>query len=246
MATSFVLLLLFVLHGADASHIVGGRDSAPQSRPYMASLQVRGRHNCGGVLVREDFVLTAAHCQIPRPYTVVLGVGSLTANETTKQEFSAVRSFPHPNYDGHANDIMLLKLDRRAQLTEAVQLIPPKPGRLRTASQCITVGWGDIGDNGTLSIRLQEVNVTTLPQPTCQRRWLRDRVPITSAMVCGVGARVFQGFCSGDSGGPLVCDGAAAGVVSFSGRRCGDPRRPDVYTRISSFREWIKNMLRNN
>ncbi|XP_034387315.1 serine protease 57-like [Cyclopterus lumpus] len=244
MATSYLLLLLFVLNGADASHIVGGRDAAPQSRPYMASLQLRGRHNCGGVLVREDFVLTAAHCQIPRSYTVVLGAGSLTANEPTKQEFSAVQSFPHPNYNGHANDIMLIRLNGRAQLTAAVQLIPPIRARLNASSQCFTAGWGDVGDNGTLPIRLQEVNVTLLTQRTCRRRWAG--VPITRTMVCGTGARIFQGFCSGDSGGPLVCNGAAAGVVSFSGRRCGDPRTPDVYTRVPPFRRWIASVLRNN
>ncbi|TDH08332.1 hypothetical protein EPR50_G00097200 [Perca flavescens] len=244
MATSYILLLFFVLNGADGTHIVGGRDSVPQSRPYMASLQVQGSHNCGGALVRQDFVLTAAHCQIPIPYTVVLGADSLTANEPTKQEFSAIKSIPHPNYDGHGNDIMLLKLDRSAQLTEAVQLIPLKTSRLNTSSRCITAGWGDINDNGTLAIRLQEVNVTTLPQKTCRRRW--GMVPITRTMVCGVGARGFQGFCSGDSGGPLVCDGAAAGVVSFSGQLCGNPKTPDVYTRVSSFREWITSVLNNN
>ncbi|XP_031174064.1 serine protease 57-like [Sander lucioperca] len=243
MATSYILLLFFVLNGADGSRIVGGRDSVPQSRPYMASLKVRGSHNCGGALVRQDFVLTAAHCKIPIPYTVVLGADSLTANEPTKQEFSAIRSIPHPNYDGHANDIMLLKLDRSAQLTEAVQLIPLTTSRLKTSSRCITAGWGDVADNGTLPIRLQEVNVTTLQQKTCRRRW--STVPITRTMVCGVGARSFQGFCSGDSGGPLVCDGAAAGVVSFSGRQCGNPRTPDVYTRVSSFREWITSVLNN-
>ncbi|XP_026201492.1 granzyme-like protein 1 [Anabas testudineus] len=167
MAISIVLLLVFVLNGADGSHIVGGRDAAPHSRPYMASLQVRGQHNCGGALVREDFVLTAAHCQIPVPYRVVLGADSLSGNEPTKQEFTSVKSFPHPNYDGHANDIMLLKLNRRAELNEAVQLISMKAGRLRTRSLCITVGWGDIGDNNTLPSTLQEVNVTTLPQETC-------------------------------------------------------------------------------
>lgn len=136
---------------------------------------------------------------------------------------------------------MLLKLGGNFSLTDAVQLIAPKRGRLR---QCTTAGWGDIGDNNTLATRLQEVNVTLLNLRTCRIRW-RD-VPIARSMVCGTGDRVLQGFCSGDSGGPLVCEGAAAGVVSFSGRRCGDPATPDVYTRVSSFRGWIRNVLRNN
>uniref|UniRef100_A0A3Q3QBV5 Peptidase S1 domain-containing protein n=1 Tax=Monopterus albus TaxID=43700 RepID=A0A3Q3QBV5_MONAL len=58
MVGSFILLLIFVLNGQL-------QDAASHSRPYMASLQVRGQHNCGGALVREDFVLTAAHCAIP-------------------------------------------------------------------------------------------------------------------------------------------------------------------------------------
>ncbi|KAI3368881.1 hypothetical protein L3Q82_025862 [Scortum barcoo] len=245
MEIGFVLLLLFVLTGADGSRIVGGREAAPHSRPYMASLQVQGRLNCGGALVKENFVLTAAHCQMRRPFTVILGADSLAGNESTAQVFSTVRSIPHPDYDGHENDIMLLKLNGSARLTEAVQLISLKRDRMNTGSRCITAGWGDIGDNNTLPNRLQEVNVTILPQQTCRRRW--RGVPITRSMICGTGSQLLQGFCSGDSGGPLVCDGgAAAGVVSFSGRRCGDPRTPDVYTRISSFREWIIGVLNNN
>lgn len=50
----------------------------------------------------------------------------------------------------------------------------------------------------------------------------------------------------GDSGGPLVCNGTVAGVVSFSGRRCGDRRTPDVYTQVSSFSDWITSVLNNN
>ncbi|XP_074524020.1 uncharacterized protein LOC141788831 [Halichoeres trimaculatus] len=241
MGTILVLLLVFVLNRADSTRIVGGRDASPHSRPYMASLQIRGQHFCGGALVKEDFVLTAAHCLLNRPVTVVVGIDTLSGNESTKQEFRVVRSIPHPNYDGHENDIMLLKLSGNASLTDAVQLIPPKRGRL---GECTTAGWGDIGDNNTLATRLQEVNVTLLTLRTCRRRW--GNVPITRSMVCGTGDHVQQGFCSGDSGGPLVCEGAAAGVVSFSGRRCGDPATPDVYTRVSSFRGWIRNVLRNN
>uniref|UniRef100_A0A3Q1KGC9 trypsin n=1 Tax=Anabas testudineus TaxID=64144 RepID=A0A3Q1KGC9_ANATE len=251
MAISIVLLLVFVLNGADGSHIVGGRDAAPHSRPYMASLQVRGQHNCGGALVREDFVLTAAHCQIPVPYRVVLGADSLSGNEPTKQEFTSVKSFPHPNYDGHANDIMLLKLNRRAELNEAVQLISMKAGRLRTRSLCITVGWGDIGDNNTLPSTLQEVNVTTLPQETmvnvsvinldvCKYKW----PGLPANVICAGGYGTNKGFCQGDSGGPLVCNGIAVGVVSFNRHmNCNYPDVPNVYTNISKHLYWINYIV---
>ncbi|XP_071762213.1 mast cell protease 1A-like [Centroberyx gerrardi] len=248
MAISFALLLLIALNGADGyrvrAGIVGGTEAAPNSRPYMASLQIQGQHNCGGVLVREDFVLTAAHCRISRQYRVVLGAVSLSATEATKQEFTAIQSIPHPQYDGHQNDVMLLKLDRRANLTSAVQLIPLMQGRLRRSSQCSTAGWGDIGDNHTIADKLQEVKVNILSLQSCRRRW--GEVPITGSMVCATGDRQFQGFCSGDSGGPLVCNGTSAGVVSFSGQRCGNPRTPDVYMRTSSYRGWIRNVLNSN
>uniref|UniRef100_A0A8C6TQP0 Peptidase S1 domain-containing protein n=1 Tax=Neogobius melanostomus TaxID=47308 RepID=A0A8C6TQP0_9GOBI len=246
MARRLAVLLISVICGVEGSHIVGGRDAVPHSRPYMASLQLRGRHHCGGLLVREDYVLTAAHCLPvpPVPFTVVLGGDSLTASEPTKQTFTTVRSIQHPNYDDHANDIMLLKLSSKANLTAAVQLISLQSVRLQAGRNCITAGWGDIGDNKTLANRLQEVNVTILSQRSCRGRY--GAVPITRSMVCGTGADNLQGFCSGDSGGPLVCDGDAAGVVSFSGPRCGDPRTPDVYTRLSSFRDWILNVINNN
>lgn len=47
---------------------------------------------------------------ISRPFTVVLGSDSLSGDESTKQEFRSIQSFPHPDYDGHLNDIMLLKV----------------------------------------------------------------------------------------------------------------------------------------
>uniref|UniRef100_A0A3P9BIQ2 trypsin n=1 Tax=Maylandia zebra TaxID=106582 RepID=A0A3P9BIQ2_9CICH len=227
-------LLLFVLSGADGSRIIGGRDAAPHSLPYMASVQLQGRHLCGGALVREDFVLTAAHCETRGIPTVVLGVDSLTGTEPTKQQFLVVKSFPHPDYDGHKNDIMLLKVRTTAVLFFLLLIsFSAEPEGPSVSSS-----------SGDLSETWQEVNVTTLPQMICKRRW--GQVPITQSMVCGVGSHSLQGFCSGDSGGPLVCDGDAAGVISFSGRRCGDPQTPDVYTRISSFRAWIQRVLNDN
>ena len=44
------------------THIIGGREAVLHSRPYMVSLQKSGRHLCGGVLLCQNWVLTAAHC----------------------------------------------------------------------------------------------------------------------------------------------------------------------------------------
>lgn len=291
----------------------------------------------------------------------MLGSDFLSGNESTKQEFTAVRSFPHPDYDGHANDVMLLKV--------CLKLLFPAIHRVRTLKKNHT--------SASLSCLQQSVNsiyisifCTSCPvsaqrqSPADQRRaadlyeerqadnrqqvhhiWLgrcrrqqhltseasggERHLPVTADLrqemarrshhqvdglwrrgtchsrlllgkkihllfddqapkpshytlhvlcictfdlnICDPGAKrcrfavknntkhevyfkqstpyvmcVVSFLFKGDSGGPLVCDGALAGVVSFSGRRCGDPRTPDVYMRISSFRDWITQVLNSN
>lgn len=63
----------------------------------------------GSNLDARSNVLSSLNCD-SSPYTVVLGADSLSGNESTRQQFTAIRSIPHPGYDGHANDIMLLKV----------------------------------------------------------------------------------------------------------------------------------------
>ncbi|EAW66004.1 granzyme H [Homo sapiens] len=112
----FLLLLAFLLTpGAGTEEIIGGHEAKPHSRPYMAFvqfLQEKSRKRCGGILVRKDFVLTAAHCQ-GSSINVTLGAHNIKEQERTQQFIPVKRPIPHPAYNpkNFSNDIMLLQGD---------------------------------------------------------------------------------------------------------------------------------------
>ncbi|XP_028672191.1 mast cell protease 1A-like [Erpetoichthys calabaricus] len=239
----YCLLVLLSIFGRGSSRdgIVGGQEAAPHSRPYMVSLQVDGIHDCGGVLLREDFVLTAAHCD--KSYVALLGAHSLKDHESSKQRIEVAKSIPYPTYKTGdlENDIQLLKLKSNATLNCYVSPIPVKDcSCLPRHVLCSTAGWGDMYDNYTFPDRLREVNTTVIGKRRCAHTW----PTVTRRMICATDHGAVQGFCSGDSGGPLVCDGVCEGVVSFSHLKCGDPRYPDVYTRVCMYNRWIRWVMR--
>ncbi|XP_039353903.1 mast cell protease 1A-like isoform X2 [Mauremys reevesii] len=101
--------------GAWAGEIIGGREAKPHSRPYMAYLDIRRgdkRSYCGGFLVSENFVLTAAHCNGDN-ITVYLGAHNIQQQEQSQQKISVRCQIPHPQYERETlnNDIMLLQGD---------------------------------------------------------------------------------------------------------------------------------------
>ncbi|XP_061093805.1 mast cell protease 1A-like [Conger conger] len=240
------LLPLLVLTAQQDSSIVNGREAKPHSRPYMVSVQQNKRHKCGGFLVSDSFVMTAAHCLIWRQnLTVLLGTHDISENQ--KSNRAEVKFYHiHPGFEADTlkNDIMLLQLKTAVKKTKEVQWIPlPKKDKdIKPKTVCSVAGWGANKTKGYASPRLLEVNVTVMDRKTCKKKWVLE--PITSRMICGALNIDNKGICQGDSGGPLVCKGTAVGIVSFNDYgNCNKPEKPNVYTRISKYLSWVKCII---
>ncbi|XP_060030138.1 granzyme B(G,H)-like [Erinaceus europaeus] len=244
-----ILLACFLPPRTQAGEIIGGHEARRHSRPYMACLRTSKKRSeclCGGFLIREDFVLTAAHC-IGSLYRVTLGAHDISKKERTQQVIPVSRGFLHPNYTAEksANDIMLLKLARKAKLTSAVQLLslPSPRAQVRPGQVCSVAGWGRAAPYHQKSSNiLLEVNLTMQDDYQCQSRFPEEYIKATQ--LCAGDPNLRKGAFLGDSGGPLVCKNVAQGIVSY-GEEHGVP--PGVYTKISSFLPWIhKTMQRWN
>ncbi|XP_032965527.1 transmembrane protease serine 11D-like isoform X2 [Rhinolophus ferrumequinum] len=225
--------------------IIGGVESKPHSRPYMAHLEIIGEQgvvgNCGGFLISRKFVVTAAHCK-GRKITVTLGAHDMKQEESTWQKLEVTKQIIHPQYNSftNLNDIMLLKLKAKAQLTHAVGTVPLptrstfiQPGRV-----CRATGWGRTGVKKPGSDTLREVKLRLMNAKACKRFLFYNH----NLQICVGNPRKRNSAYKGDSGGPLLCAGVAQGIVSY-GRE--DAKPPAVFTRISPYVPWINKILKS-
>ncbi|XP_059863232.1 neutrophil elastase isoform X1 [Delphinus delphis] len=238
-------VLLAVLLGGErgpgpalASEIVGGRPARPHAWPFMASLQRRGRHFCGGTLIARNFVLSAAHClngKNHRSVRVVLGAHNLRRQERTRQTFRVQRVFKNGfNPLRLENDIAVLQLSRMATINTNVQVaqLPAQDQGVGEGVQCVAMGWGQLDTNRPPPPVLQQLNVTVVTA-LCR-----------PSNVCTLVPGRHAGICFGDSGGPLVCNRLVHGIDSFIRGGCGSGTFPDAFASVAKFADWINSIIR--
>ena len=241
------------------SRIVGGSEAQPGSAPWQVSLQwgfMSFQHFCGGSIINSQWIVTAGHCVLAVPsygdFVVKSGKHSLKTVENSEQVIKVARSFVHPQYSGDVApyDIALLKLSKPLKMSNAVRAVSlPRAGSLPSGTATLT-GWGSTSrtNNPIMPDRLQIAKLPLIDLATCKRsvESLTGPSPLHETNVCTGPLSGGYSACSGDSGGPLVLNNELIGIVSWGIVPCGTTGAPSVYTKTSSFIDWIQNTMSKN
>ncbi|XP_075433148.1 chymotrypsinogen A-like [Ascaphus truei] len=232
------------------SRIVNGEEAIPGSWPWQVSLQdSTGFHFCGGSLIREDWVITAAHCGVTTSHRVILGEFDHRSPAEDVQVKQIAKVFKNPKYSPFTikNDITLIKLASPASFHSHVSpvCLADSTDTFAGGLRCVTTGWGLTDSSASQTpARLQQVALPLLTNTQCQNYWGNK---IADVMICA-GADGASS-CMGDSGGPLVCQKNGAwnlvGIVSWGSSTCS-PSSPGVYARVTALRDFVDQIIAAN
>lgn len=267
------------IHSSDK--IIGGTKIAIDEHPWMVLLEYSDHRQsffgCGGALINNRYILTAAHCirSTPKLKSVRLGEwNTMTTRDCNSygecadpvQDIPIEQTIVHQDY--HAsdknthNDIALIRLARPVKYSYFIKAIClPTDTQLRgftdVGKKFTVAGWGrteyGVWSDVKLKLDVNGVDRSQCNQVYGHQRSVQMQRKIISEQICA-GGEEDRDSCGGDSGGPLMGEFKdyrgnsyvyLAGLVSYGPSQCGLKGWPGVYTRVSSYLEWIQSNIRS-
>ncbi|XP_017038939.1 serine protease grass [Drosophila ficusphila] len=253
--------------------VSGGKTAKPGDFPWVALLKYNINNPrpflCGGSLISDRHILTAAHCIVGQPEVIAVRLGEhdLESEEDCHylgginrvclppyEEFGIEKIHVHPSYvHGQISyDIAVIKLDRvvkeKSHIKPVCLPIDQKSQELDFDQSFFIAGWGGT-DKAVAATKLQQALITRKNLNECRKFYNKDDV--TDNHICATGTGI-KHTCQGDSGGPVFFKHrfkntyrvVQYGVVSFGGSRCGRAEnQPGVFSSVIDMLPWITQNL---
>uniref|UniRef100_A0A8C5YE36 pancreatic elastase II n=1 Tax=Microcebus murinus TaxID=30608 RepID=A0A8C5YE36_MICMU len=220
----------------------------PNSWPWQVSLQYsfndKWYHTCGGSLVANNWIMTAAHCiRSSWTYRVVLGRQKPSTEESGSLAVMVSKLVVHEKWNSSqvtkGNDIGLLKLAVSVSLSDKIQLacLPPAGTILPNHYPCYVTGWGNLQTKGKSPDVLQQGRLLVVDYATCSSSGWWGSIVKTNMVCAGGDGVVASCFVSTEN------QWEVHGVVSCSSSlSCNYYHKPSVFTRVSNYISWIQSV----
>jgi len=242
-----------------AGRIVGGHEAEEHEWPWQVALFIDDAWFCGGSLISENYVLTAAHCVDGASYfDIMAGAHNVrAASEPHRVEITSYNGWTHPQWDDStlANDLALIELPSPIDFNDYISpSCMPEKGDTADENELVTVtGWGKPSDSaGGISPVLRMVSdLPCISNAECNSFY----GIVGDGIVC-IDTTGGKGSCNGDSGGPLVMKAGMrwksgmttpgqkwnqVGIVSFGSSAGCEVGYPAGFTRVEYYLDWIKS-----
>ncbi|KAG5281703.1 hypothetical protein AALO_G00047860 [Alosa alosa] len=235
--------------------IVGGNEATRGAIPWQVAIINKATSTvfCGGSLLSDVWVVTAAHCitKSKGPFFSRLGEHDKRKNEKSERDHEVDDVILNPHYDAkkslYNHDIALLHLQTPVIFSDYI--IPICLGTngfteflLRNAATSLVSGWGQVRFGGRDSPTLQKVQVPYVDRTECKRS---SSDHVSNFMFCAGYDTLEKDACLGDSGGPHASmykdTWFLTGIVSW-GEECAKEGKYGIYTRISKYFQWISDV----
>lgn len=235
---ALLLYAISVVNGSLDGRIVGGKNASEGNYPYVVRIMYDGIMLCGGTIINNNYILTAAQCTFgleKKHMTVVAGTNVLNGIGVS---YSVEELHSHSQFrmKHFYNDIGLIRVAEKIIFNDRIQPVTLNPG-FSTGSDVVLVGWGhNIEGTDKDADVLQEVIARVANLSECWKTY----PTMTANNICTF-AEAGKGLCYGDAGGPLLWNGAQIGILSTS-HTCG-LGDPDIHTRVSKYMDFITSIV---